>query len=1255
MKPFAPVRPQGVLAIGLAALLCLPAAAHPRTAAPLMARANARAARSPLSTVKKPLQSGYGRLPLAFEPNRGQTARQVDFLARGSGYSLFLTPTEAVFSLKHPAAKPGALARCKAQAAQEMAQSVLRMQLVGANPNARPNGMDALPGKANYFLGNDPKHWQTGIDLYRQAGYRNVYRGIDLRYYGNQRQLEYDFVVAPKADPGAVRLHFAGAQALSVSPSGDLRVQLPGGEVRWHRPVVYQEVAGRRQAVSGRYVVNGSHQVGFRVARYDTSRPLVIDPVLVYSTYLGGSPTSGNGGNDYAYSVTTDRAGNAYITGYTTSANFPTTSGAFQKTYAGFDAFVAKLNPSGTALVFSTYLGGSGNDQGLDITVDPALNVYVAGQTNSTNFPVTSNALQSTLGSTPANGADAFLTKLNPSGTALLYSTYLGGNGHDFANGVAVDAAGNAYITGETFSTNFYSVNGFQTTLGGGSTYGDAFLTRIDTTKSGAASLIYSTYLGGSGDDYAEKVDVDNAGNAYLAGLTDSTNFPTSTNAYQKAYGGGPDDAFVARIDTTKSGAASLIYSTYLGGSGDDYAYGLAIDASGNAYVTGPTQSNNFPTTQGAYQTANGGGVDAFVTKLNPTGSALVYSTYLGGSGGDLGTYIAVDGFGNAYVTGNTQSSNFPTTKNAFQTAFGGVTDAFLTKLNAAGSALYYSTYLGGSDDDEGFGVAVDPNGYAYVAGFTASTNFPVSSNAFQKSNAGGVDAFVARLRLVTRGDFNLDDNPDIVFQNPTTGQMAVWYMNGSNAFNGSYVAPVVDPNLKLVGTGDFNGDGKPDLLYENAVTGQLVVWIMNGYVATSTVVIAQTQDPSWKAVGVGDFNGDGKPDIVFQKASTGQLAVWYMNGTTVSSGAYITPTQTTGWNAFAVADFNGDGKPDIVFQNTTTGQMQVWFMNGVTETSATFISPTQNPAWQAFAAIDFNGDGKPDIFFVNPNSGQMAVWTMNGTTAVDGNFVVPAQDPGWKPLAMADLNGDGHPDIVFQNATTGRIATWFLNGATATGGAYIDPTMDPNQKASAEADFNGDGMTDLVLQNQTTGQVVIWIMNGTTAQQAITIPTSISPIWKLVASADFNGDGLPDLLFQNTNTGQLLVWFMNGTTLASTAFISQSQASGWNVVGTGDFNGDGYPDIVFQNASTGQLAVWFLGGNNGTTVTGGSYITPTQSPSYQAVAIGDYNGDGQPDIVFMNPATGQLVIWYMNGTVATGTANVTPTQDTHWFGAGPR
>ena len=677
----------------------------------------------------------YGNLLLSFEANAGQTDQEVKFISRGSGYSLFLTNREAVLALTHR--DPKAAAAPQRSTPQT---AVLRMQVVGAQSSPEITGQDPLPGKVNYFIGNDPAKWRTDVATYAKVRYGQVYPGIDLVYYGNQRQLEYDFVVAPGADPTRIRLGFTGAQGMQVDAQGGLVVQTAGGTVRWDRPVVYQEVDAQRRSVEGTFVLQRDHQVSFLVAAYDPTKPLVIDPTLVYSTYLGGNA------DDFGAGIAVDSAGNAYVAGETSSSDFPGTTGGTAGTFGNADIFVTKLDATGSTLIYSTYLGGSGSEGYGAIALDSSGNAYVAGQTDSGDFPTTAGAFQ-----TGFSGArDAFVTKLNAEGNALIFSTYLGGWDFDDATSIAIDSSGNVYVAGQTAGiySNFPVYNAYQSTR---RQYYDAFVTKLNA---GGTALLYSTILGGYGNyTYgARSIAADDTGNVYVTGPTSASDFPTTASAFQTLHGGG-FDAFVTKLNTNLSGPQSLAYSTFLGGSADDHGSGIAVDGSGYVYVTGDTNSADFPTAS-ALQADSGSGQDAFVAKLdtNASGAAsLVYSTYLGGSGDDSGGGIAVDNTGNVYITGNTTSTDFPTTANAFQANYGGFTDAFVTKLSPDGSALLYSTYLGGSDTDAASRIAVDDSGNAYIVGYyTTSTDFPTTNGALQSEYGGGKDTFVAKIN--TRG-----------------------------------------------------------------------------------------------------------------------------------------------------------------------------------------------------------------------------------------------------------------------------------------------------------------------------------------------------------------------------------------------------------------------------------------------------------------------------------------------------------------------
>lgn len=769
----------------------------------------------------------YGKLPLSFEKNDGQTDQEVSYVAHGAGYELFLTAQEAVLALRPAIASNfsrrdrAAAIRTLREASRKEPLTAVRMSLDGANRNPAIVGIDELPGKANYFIGNDPKKWHTGVRSYGRVKYASVYPGIDLVYYGNQSHLEYDFVVAPGADPQRIALRINGTRKLSVNSCGDLTLAVANGEVVLQKPLVYQVVEGGRRGVGGEYAIGSDHLVRFEVGPYDRSKPLILDPVLNYSTYLGG------GAADTGSAIAVDGAGNAFIAGTTLSTNFPA------GTHVGFGtspspnsgaSFVAELNPAGTQLLYSSYLAGSVTNAfegAFGIALDTAGKVYVTGATFATDFPVSSPIAGFRPGPDPSNSplnGTSYIAKLDPavSGNgSLLYASYIGGTngtsnfGGDFGEAIAVDSSnppnGIAYVAGFTDSTatttltslpNFPVVNGFQPTLN--STAGNAFLAKIDTTKSGGPSLVYSTYLGGSGANaaallfYGENamgVAVDANGNAYLAGATTSTDFPTNgavaASQPNAPTGNSQGTAFVTKIDTTKPATpvtAQLIYSTYLGGEAFEKATAIALGPNNVAYVTGTTSSLQFPVfpkppaAGTPFQTTGHTNGNAFVSLIDTGaagggGATLKYSTFLGGTNGDTGFGIKADAQGNAYVAGTTASANFPFPPKAsiiggFEPTFpaGAASVGFFSKLNPGGNGtadLLYSTYFGGigaaANGDQLFALATDSANpaNAYVTGhtFSTATTFPVfptvAPTAFQIALNGTSDAFVAKLTPV--------------------------------------------------------------------------------------------------------------------------------------------------------------------------------------------------------------------------------------------------------------------------------------------------------------------------------------------------------------------------------------------------------------------------------------------------------------------------------------------------------------------------
>lgn len=662
----------------------------------------------------------FTALPLCFEENRGQTDAGVRFLSRGVGHTLFLESTRATFASR---GKPP-----------------FRVKIAGANQGGKVAGLEPLPGRVHYYHGSDPVRWRADVPTFGKVRCEGVYDGIDLVYYGSKREVEFDFVVSPGADPSVIQLEFEGSDVRLESDHGDIIARLGETEVRLRKPYLYQDVDGTRREVGGRFVRKGERRVVFQVDSYDSSLPLVIDPVIVYSTYLGG------GSQELGMGIAVDDDGSAYVAGYTDSVDFPSLSADDASLGGTRDAFVTRFNVNGNGLIFSTYMGGSTNDQARSIALDSAGYAYVLGLTESDDFPATAGAHQTSYG----GAVDAFVAKFSPAG-ALVFATYLGGSGEEnniFAiGGIAVSSTSNAVVATYTSSSDFPATPGaYDGFLSGPS---DAVVAKL---SGDGASLVWATHLGGTSYDVAYGVALDDADNVYVTGLTRSDNFPTTVGAYDRVIGGGScfqtmvpcSDVFVTKFNAN---GASLAYSTFLGGNRDDYGHAIAVDDLGQAYVTGSINSTNFPITVGAFQAAYGGLGDAFVSKLNTNGTSLIYSTYLGGQSGlDEGYAIAADGHGAAYVAGTASSGFFPTTPDALSTNLTGSPDAFVTKLNVSGSDLEYSTFLGGSSSEGSYGVALDGDNNIYVVGYTDSTNFPTSGGAYDTSRGGFRDGFVTKL-----------------------------------------------------------------------------------------------------------------------------------------------------------------------------------------------------------------------------------------------------------------------------------------------------------------------------------------------------------------------------------------------------------------------------------------------------------------------------------------------------------------------------
>jgi len=739
-------------------------------------------------------------LPLSFIENQGQLTEQVRFMVQTGREMVLFAPSEVVFRLS-----------------RDNNTSTVRMTFENSYPG-EIIGEGELSGRANFFIGNDSSQWISAIPTYEAIRYKNLYPGVDLVFKGTGGCLKHELIVAPDADPSQIVMAYSGQDNLSLTEDGSVLVMTSSGSLTDSVPVCYQEIDGRREMIEGSYHLIGESGVGFEIGSYDRKHPLVIDPALAFSTYLGGS------GDDSGLSIAVDSAGNVYVAGYSASANFPTKNPIQPSNASSFDAFVTKIKPSGQELVYSTYLGGGGDDYARGIAVDGSGNAYVTGYTASANFP-TKNPLQASKGASD----DAFVAKINPAGSALIYSTYLGGSGSDYGEDIAVDSSGNAYITGYTGPGSFPTKNPIQ---GSNAGLWDAFVSKINPAGS---ALVYSTYLGGSGFDYGQGIAVDSSGNAYITGSTYSTNFPTK-NPLQASNKGGMD-AFVSKINPAGS---ALVYSTYLGGSFNDFAEGIAVDRNGNSYVAGYTISDDFPT-KNPIQSVNAGSFNAFVSKINSAGSALSYSTYLGGNGDCFAHGIAVDGRGNTFVTGETTSTDFPI-KDPVQSVNNGSADIFVTTINDAGSALIYSSYLGGMHYDYARGIAVGGSGKTYLAGYTESPNFP-AQDPLQAENGGNKDVFVVMI-----------DSSDLIINHPpNTPSPPLGVESGYVGAAYFYTTSASDPDGDQVKYTFDWGDGTTnttDLAESGATAGMSHIWSRAGiYQIKARAIDSKDATSGWSAV----------------------------------------------------------------------------------------------------------------------------------------------------------------------------------------------------------------------------------------------------------------------------------------------------------------------------------------------------------------------------------------------------------------------
>ncbi len=966
----------------------------------------------------------------------------------------------------------------------ETGREMIKLIPLNANKDTEIVTEGMQEGKVNYFIGNDPEKWKTNIPIYQSVIYKDIYENIDIKFYGNNRQMEYDIILKPGADLSQVMLSYEGTEGLSITEDGKMEINLKEGKVIQNKPYCYQEIAGKRIEVEGSFKLLNAilatpgpdrrpdrtragrnsklddlnsqlptsntqlYAYTFEVAFYDKNYPLFIDPVINYSTYLGGSL------NDLASAIAVDTSGNAYVTGKTSSLDFPTASPIFGAISGLDDAFVTKIDTSGSSLVYSTFLGGSQDDLASGIAVDTSGSAYVIGRTGSADFPTASPIFAVNSG-----GFDAFVTKIDPSGSILNYSTYLGGGGSEIGYAIAVDTSGNAYVTGDTSSLDFPTASPIYGTNSGGL---DVFVTKIDTSGS---SLAYSTYLGGGNFDSGFGIAVDTLGNAYVTGDTSSLDFPTASPIFGAI--SGLNDAFVTKIDTSGS---SLLYSTYLGGVDEDTGFGIAVDTSGNAYVTGQTESSDFPTVLPIFAVKSGGR-DAFVTKINALGNSLVYSTYLGGIGGvQRGFGIAVDTSGNAYVSGDTESTFFPTAYALFGTHNGGVSDAFVTKINASGSALLYSTYLGGGGNDGGQGIAVDALGNAYVIGFTGSTGFPTAFPVQGGFNGGVNDGFVTKIQ---------------------TSSSLLWAKTygGSGDDYGPSIQQTSDGGWIVAGRTDSSGEGLLDIWVKKLDKAGAVTWqkTYGGTGDEHAFSIQQTSDDGYIVAGFTNSSGAGLNDLLILKLTSTGAVTWQKTygGTGDDFGYSVQQTSEGGYIVSGFTDSSGTTLSDLwILKLTPTGAITWQKRYGGSQIEQFFgnIQQTSDGGYIVAGMTSSFGDSAGDYLILKLDSVGAVTWQnqyggIGGVSATDhARSIQQTTDGGYIVTGYSYSFGSPDADMwILKIDSVGEI-TWQKTYGWSPGddfGFSVKQTRDGGYIALGRTDSFGIGGEDIwVLKLDSVGGI---------------------------------------------------------------------------------------------------------------------------------------------------------------------------------------
>lgn len=1120
------------------------------------------------------VQSNYGKLPLTFEANQGQTDPRVKFLAHGSGYSVFLTSGQMVLDLRPSAVVPNAASNSAAPTAnQKPANIVFRVNLVGANQNPKVVGEELQPGKVNYFIGNDPKKWQTDVPVYKQVRYQDVYPGIDLVYYGNQSRVEHDFVIAPGADPSQVQFDVKGADSLSIASNGDLSLHKGADEVRLQAPVIYQESHGLRVPVTGRYTVKHSTHVSFILGAYDKTKPLVIDPVLVYGTFLGGLA------DDEALGIAVDSNGSAYVAGWTQSNNFPLASRSGPPPGSP-NVFLAKLDVSGSSLVYADYIGGSSENYPTAMVMDSSNHVFITGYTYASDFPMV-NAYQSNI----AGGTDGFITEVAADGASLLYSSYLGGSNYDFPYGIALDGSGNIYVAGATYSLDFPVSNAFQATgsPNQNGAYGEyGFLSKL--TPDGSA-LVYSTYYAGSATvlttcyggpclpgpySSISGVAVDGSGNAYVAGITSTYDFPVTEGAYQtsNATNYDPSVGFVGKF----SPSGNLVYSTYFAAGANAYDFNMsavAVDLTGSAYIVGTIYPgyNGLPiTTPNLCDPTVSGCSWGFITKFDPTGSTLVYSTYLGANLDVWPQSLLVDASGDAYVLSESGGGDPSFLVNPIEN-YNNQSDLFIQEIDPSGAIQLFSTFLGGYGQDYPGGIAVDSAGAIYVTGYTNSSDYPVTAAALQNTIGGNYDAFVSKIGTAAASAVSIS---------PSLVQFSIRPVGSVSQPNSSLLRDMGSAALtisNITTTGDFSVDNTCGSSVAAAST------------CTFTVTFSPTQPgPRFGSIMIED-DGAGSPHFI-NLVGNGATAV-----------ADLAPASLT--------------FPSLQINQTSSAQSATLTNNG----NATLV----------ISSIQISGDyaqsnNCPASLGIGSSCQFQMTFTPTAGGARNGTLSISDNAPG-SPHTVS-LSGSGY----VTTATVAPASLTFGNqtlGTTSAAQSIVVTNTGSNPIAVSAVTPSGDfGETDnctsvpVAVSGSCTINVTFSPTVGGARSGTLTISDNAQGNPHIVS---LSGTGLAGVAHLNASSLNFTALTVGTASTAQTITVTNSGNGALmlaSVQATGDFGQTNNCTTVAANGGTCAIQVTFTPTSSGTR-TGTLTLTDSAADSPQLVSLA---GSG---IDFSMPSSG--------------------------------